>query len=242
MAEIKYTGSLQNTYAEITGAENDFCDDYRSRMLESNDISVFLNKSERCIDGVKKQYYETTGMETIANRFHSKDAQRDDLLNLFKAMAEATKEAENILIEEGNIIFRPDFIFYNPVSDDYKFICIPVKEPEKRKNENIKSLMQFFLQRMDENDITLLKTIYSLFDRLESGTLNSLIIYETLKRELKEADYGQEAVKIPSPVKLASSKKIERAFYIPSIKEVLALLCTGLGVFIIGYQTYLMLL
>lgn len=244
MIQTRIINEINQSYLQIVDMDGSVSDDYRLKMLEENRLPCFLEKTVRCVDGIASDYYEVSGKESLISYFNLRSADRNELSKLLKAMADSAFEAEKLLIEEGNILFRPECIFIDSKTKNYEFICIPVADCGNTLSANLNSLMQFFLPRLDDNDIELMKTVYSLFDKSQSEGINCKYIYELFIDGISKNQKSD--IVVPS----LSGKDIEQeenkvelsTHYIPSVKGILAVAFAATGIFLIGYHTYLVML
>lgn len=244
MIQTRIINEINQSYLEIIDSDSHISDDYRLKMLAENRPSCFIPQTVRCVDGISKDYYDISGKESLISFFSSKPADRNELTRLFKSMADATSEAEKLLIEEGNIIFRPECIFVDSKSKNYEFVCIPTDDWEGNLSLNISNLLQFFLSKLDDNDIDLLKTVYSLFDKSQSTGINSRSIFELFMEGITK-NQKTEVIVPKYNGDQTDNHEVQNESeprYIPSVKGIVALVCAITGLFLIGYQTYLIML
>lgn len=252
MIHTKVINEINKSYIEVCNDDTVISNDYRVKMMSYNQSTIFLQKENRTINNQPVEVYDITGKISIINYFNMRTAGRNELEKLFSDMKEATKEAEKLLIEEGNIMFRPDSVFYNSKSMTYEFICIPNNHPEDALSENLKSLLQFFLSKLDDEDIPLLKTVYSLYDRQQVGNLGSEDIYNLFKegieadneeRDSKEKSLDDESDGTSNDVSLdVKEHERKKSKFVPSVRETVAGLCIMAGAIIAGYHIYILML
>lgn len=241
MIKTRTINEINRSVLEICCDESKLVYDYKLKMIDYNEMPSFLKKTTRHIDGCEKELFDISGKENIISYFNLRVADRDELIKLFDAMVTAKDEAEKLLIEEGNILFRPDCIFLDSRTMNYCFICLPMIDPEERLRENMHILLQFFLTRIDDNDIPLLKTIYSLFDRQQSANLSSRAIRDMLISGIKEnepKELYKEFDESKTQEMVTKSEDKHLSYYVPSLKEILAVSCVGVGMILIGLHLY----
>lgn len=215
--------------------------DYRNEMLKANPIDEIVKAEKRTIDGQSEIYFDVTGMQSLAEIYNNKDMQRTDVMNLFAAVLCIANKLEEILIEEKHISLNPEHIFYEIKSGKYYFICIPSESNEK--NENIKHILLFIMQHMDNTDTQLADGIYGLYGYTESGSMNYetmyRFVYDRLNENTNEVDTEEIKAEVMEPVENKHDRANRYNFYIPSFKECVALLMTISGMTLIGYDIYL---
>lgn len=241
MIRTRTISEINRSVLEICCDESKLVYDYKIKMIDYNEMPSFLKKTTRHIDGCEKEFFDITGKENLISYFNLRVADRSELVRLFGAMVKAADEAEKLLIEEGNILYRPDCIYVDSRTKNFQFICVPMCDPEDCMSENIRALLQFFLTKSDDNDIPLLKTVYSIFDRQQSANLNSRMVQDLLISGL--SDNGSKEPNDKSETEEGKEKDLykddkKEVYYVPSIKEILAVALIGVGTILLGFHLY----
>lgn len=234
-SELKY--ELNNTYIVISGEEaSDPCD-FRYKMLEANHIRNILPMEIRTINNERKIYVDVTGKESVFHYFGTRVANRNEIRKLFEAVFVELNDVERYLINESDIVLRPEMIFRNLHTGEYEFLCIPTEE-KQGKNEGMISLMRFLLTKLDGDDEKLVDAMYGIHDMFSQGNPKFEMAYDYFAEELHEEEMPEQKISEEEP----EDNDDTRAFYIPSVKEIGVLLLCVSGFVVMGYGLYLSML
>ncbi len=242
-SEMQY--ELNRTYMVLSGDEIEASEDYRQKMLLSNSIEGTLPLQIRNINGQRQYYLDISEKESVLNYFSTQIVSRGDICNLFKAILLVTIELSKYLLEEGNVVLKPEMIFRNVRTGVYEFVCVPITEEVSCGRENLKSLLQFLMGRLDESDTALVSSVYGLYDMIEFSNPRFATLYETLIagiNEIPECTDEQDDAMTESEaneeymrVDYAPPKNKR---YIPSFREIIVALIGLAGIFMICFELY----
>lgn len=247
---------LNHTYVALSGDGVKIEEDYRHKMLISNIIPGTLKPQYRQINNEKRMIFDISDKESLLNYFVSRTFTRQEVKSLFEAIYLVSTTLSKYLLEEGNILIRPDLIFKDVRNGKYEFICVPVKEEETEGKESIKNLLSFLITHLDNEDESLVRNVYGLYDMQEYGRLRYTTLYESTVKSLKdnrdivdemldEAAKQYEELKANEPAIEDSKtalikKKFERLF--PTRKEIIVLCISVIGMLLIGLYLYINML
>ncbi len=223
---------MNRIHLYIDGEELEPQNDYRAKMLESNEIKNLIQQESREVDGHKEIFYDVTDRESLFNHMIKKIVDREDIKDIFRSIWRLSEALKELLIDEENIILDPEYIYRNMRTGEYEFICIPRKSEE---TDDIKKLLQFIMTRIDNSDEQLVDTIFDIYNKVETSVVKYSIIYETIQKELKSEEMicpeneSQEEV-------IYNDEK--RKIYIPSLIETCAYGLCLIGIVIIGINLY----
>ncbi len=231
--QIQMMYELNHTYMVVSGEEIEKCEDFRYKMLSANVIKGLLPLEFRRINNEKRIYIDVTGKESLLNLMNVRRAGTEDIKELFDSIYLISGEMQRFLIGETDVIMRPEMIFKNLTTGDYEFICIPLIEEENSLNEGMKALMHFLLMHINENDESLVNTMYQINDMYETGKPKFSLVYEFFVEETRVEEEEEEA-----PVEKEYEEK-KFSLYIPGLKEILALALCISGIVLVGVNLYL---
>lgn len=236
MDEFRIERELNHTYMVLSEWQGE--EDYRHRMLRENKVPGILPIQKRVINAIAEEYVDITGLQSMEDLFMHRDLQRADVKKLYEAIHNIADVAAEYLIDESDIILSPKNIFFDIGKEAYRFICAP--SLADREGNDIKDLLLFMMQHMDSDEL-LVKTVYSAYGYAETSRIGFASLHKMLEdntpeeEEVKEEDETEIAYK-PETYKYVPS------FYVPSFREVVALLMLGIGIGLIGYDIYLSML
>ncbi|MBP5152899.1 MAG: hypothetical protein ILP13_08315, partial [Lachnospiraceae bacterium] len=222
MFQTKTIHELNHTYLIITGSSIEKTDDFRYRMLLSNCMEGVIPMQIRVINGEREIYFDITEREPAAEFYKSRQAGRDDIKSLLEAVFRVSSNIEKFLIDEGNLIMRPELIYRNVKTGGFEFICFPGNDlKDGEKEEPAKELMRFLTGCVDTSDELLTECIYGLYDLAAFKNVKFATLYENSMGEMKETKLSEEPPEEERPENWESVLPPEKArkIYIPSLKE-----------------------
>lgn len=184
--KVRYMRESGANYLIISaprGAE----DSYECRMLAENRIPGLLSFEVRRNEDAAEYFYEISGRQPISRIFRKRKLSGDDLRKFLPQVISAIRRAEAYLLDAGEILLDPDYIYLNP--DDYSagFCLVPGRKGEK---EELSDLLRYLLDRTDNEDADGLLIAYNAFrkSREENYRAEDLLDIPALGRERRSAD------------------------------------------------------
>lgn len=235
--QIQMMYEMNKTYMVVSGEEIYKTEDFRYKMLSSNDIKGLLPLQVRNINNEKRLYIDVTGKENILNYFNCHMATREEIKKLFDAIYVISDGISRFLIRETDVILRPEMIYRNLSTGDYEFICIPLNEEEtKKSNEGMRVLLHFIMMHLDNTDNSLVNAIYTISDMYEKGNPKFSLCYEYFTQETYEEPIEEIG---ETETEIIENKTPKKRFYVPSKKEILAATFVVVGILLIGFNIFL---
>lgn len=231
-SKIEY--EMNKAFLKVMGEELERKEDYRTKMLENNEILGLIMSVNRTIDGEKISYYDVTDKESLFNYMIKRIADKEEIENLFRSIYRISKNLKEILIDEDNLLLDPELIFRNMRTGEYEFICVPKREGYEK--EDIKKLLQFIMTRIDNTDEVLVETVFDLYNKSETSILKISVIYEQFSLAFKSDEIVCEEEEFEQ-IEEEKAKK-HRKIYIPSWEEIGAYGLCILGIILIGVNLY----
>lgn len=235
--QIQMIYELNHTFMSVSGDEIEDFKDYRYRMLDLNKVKEILPLEIRSINNEKKLYVDVTGKENALNYFNCKLANREEVRKLFEAIYVISDYMGRFLINETDIILRPEMIFRDMKTGEYEFVCIPLRECEG-ENEGMKALVQFLMMHLDNSDDKLVTAVYSVNDMYMTSTPKFAIAYDLFANHIME-EYEAEKHEEEIYEEETVTEEKERRIYFPSLKELGAFALCLVGIILLGYNLYL---
>lgn len=234
--QTKMVYELNKSYMVMLGDEIDKSENYKYKMLTANQIKNLMPIEMRLINNEKKIYVDVSGKESMLNYFNIKTATRSEIKKLFEAIYCVLTEIKKYLIRETDVVMRPEMIYKNLSTGSYEFICVPIEEKIQSINEGMNTLLKFLMMHLDNTDLKLVNTIYAINDMYEVSMPDFSLVYEFFMSEIKEEE---ETDIEENNIDETYEKKNH---YIPSVKEVVAILLCTAGLLLTGYNIYLSML
>lgn len=249
---------LNKTFLIVEGSEIEFEEDYRHRMLASNDISGIMPYQLRQIDEKNLIYFDISEKISLLNYMMVHTATRAEIRELLFAVYSITKETERYLIDATNLLVTPEFIYKNVHTGKYEFACMPLKNTPHRLRESLCSLLNFLLSHLDNSDEDLVSVMYAINDVLPYGNISPIMLYdlfeEGLSKQEKEREEKEQSdehsgnslvtesiEEFPEP---SAAKKLSfrDRHYVPSFAEICALALFITGLALVSYNIYMRLI
>ncbi len=252
MIQSKKIHELNHNYLIISGDFAEKSDDFRYRMLLSNCIDGIIPMQIRVINGKRELYFDVTDKESLSDYYEIKQAEREDVQDLFRQILKVSTGIERFLIDEGNLIMRPEMIYRNLKDGSYEFICVP-KDREEGENEPARDLLRFLMGKINTSDEVLTECVFGMYDMTSFGNVNFSTLYETLTGELRGvqiSDVNAEKSVLQEPECDPVTESFKEStgevpelrrkhpVYIPSLKEFGAAFMCLLGLFLIGISVF----
>lgn len=231
-SKIEY--EMNKAFLKVMGEELESKEDYRTKMLENNEILGLIMPVNRTIDGEKISYYDVTDKESLFNYMIKRIADKEEIENLFRSIYRISKNLKEILIDEDNLLLDPELIFRNMRTGEYEFICVPKREGYEK--EDTKKLLQFIMTRIDNTDEVLVETVFDLYNKSETSILKISVIYEQFSLAFKSDEIVCEEEEFEQIEEEKAKKR--RKIYIPSWEEIGAYGLCILGIILIGVNLY----
>ena len=233
---IQMIYEINNTYMVVGGSEIESGEDFRHKMLKRNCIKGVLLPEVRNINNEKKLFVDISGKESLLNRFGSRLADRQEVKALFESLYCATESLARHLISESDIAFRPEMIFRNPVTKEYEFSAIPLKEQEDGRG-GMKELLQFLMAHLDNSDEKLVNAIYGIHTMYSEDNPRFSVAFEYFIKEIKE-EVEPETEEQEEVDYFANSIELQKIRYFPGVKEITALALCVTGTILLGINLY----
>ncbi len=241
MIQINKVHELNHDYLILSEDFINKTEDFRFRMLLSNCIDGVIPLQTRTLNGKKEAFFDVTEKEPISESFSGRKIGRAEIKELFGEILKVSVGIERFLIDEGNLIMRPEMIYRNLKDGCFEFVCVPdLNEEGSAKNESLTELMRFLSERIDTEDEVLTECVYGLFDMVVLNNVSVATLYEVLTSELREITIAGDGNEDPLAGKeersMEKTEKTEKKkrMYIPSWKEFGAVAMCIAGLLLLG--------
>lgn len=226
----------------VTEGVLDKANDYKNIMILENVPRGIVIPSERVIDSKHLLFYDISERESLLHALTTHTLRRDFYTKLFESLANVSIRLKSLLMEESDVYLTPERIFRSIRGGDFYFLYCPGRDKEEA---GINELFETLITAVDASDQTLYETIFTIYNRLEEGYISFESIYEMYMQGLGESEVVEMETKHePEIVEEIEQipERTEKSYFVPSFREVAAVLCMATGLFIIGYNTYLSLI
>ena len=158
--EITYKRELKHNYLIIT-PEEAFYDSYEIRMLAANCIEGLLKFHVKQVDNRKSYYYEITSRQPLTRILEYQSLGAEQLRCLITGIVRTLERMETYLLQEGQILLEPEYIYVEPEYFSVYLCLIPGRQggfPEE-----MTALLQYLLGKGNHQDKECVVMAYGLY-------------------------------------------------------------------------------
>jgi len=192
----------------ILSEEGDYSDNnvFEERMITENSIKGFLPCTVRLLDDKKQFVYDITSKQNYCSLYEEKEMKANDIHKLISGLVSVRAEINEYLLNDGNLVLNPKFIYADPETKIPNFVFYPYYD--MAINESLSELGLFILERTDHEDDEAVALAYGFykyitkedyaFERLlhkpvSSNISNSNDKYE-IPKEVTESDTEEKSI------------------------------------------------
>lgn len=189
--ETEYIRNLNCNYARVRLEEKPRENRYQYCILNRGGIRFLLPCSLRYIDGDAFLYYDISSTQNIVQLFEGKVIGREWMRDFLWGMERMEQELARYLLEDRNIIWSPQHIYQDLEKNDFFFMYVPYCA----KDSGFKSLLDFWVDRVDYEDEALVEFVYGLYEQYAAAgeTCLNRQIFERFKEVEKREKKSQKA-------------------------------------------------
>lgn len=172
--EVEYKKDLRHNYMVVTKNENADSETFCIKMLENQAIEGILALEERQIDNKVLLYYDITAKQSMAAILDKMSLSYDKVKQFCAGIIETVERAYEYLLPEDDFILAPEYLYMDVVTNRPALCFIPGYC--KRIKEQMSSLIEFLMNKVDYNDKEAVLLVYHLYavSREEGYTFDHL--------------------------------------------------------------------
>lgn len=163
MLNLEYVRSLNCNYGRIMLDQIPGEKKYQYCILERCRIKGLLPCSLRYLNGTAYLYYDISSRQNVSLLYSSRCITREWMRDFVWSMKQIRQELERFLLDTGNIVWDPEYIFQELESNVFSFLYIPYYKGESGFNR----LMEFWVEHLDYGDEGLVECVYHMYEKLE---------------------------------------------------------------------------
>ena len=158
--EITYKRELKHNYLIIIPEET-FYDSYEIRMMASNCIDGLLKFHVKQVDNIRSYYYEITSRQPLTRLLEYQSLGAEELRCLITGIVRTLERMETYLLQEGQILLEPDYIYVEPENFTVYLCLIPGRQGIFPKE--MTALLQYLLGKVNHQDKECVVMAYGLY-------------------------------------------------------------------------------
>ena len=174
----EYKRDMNHNYLILHGEEVPDTDSYQVRMLVGNGMPSLLKCRLQGIDGNFLIYYDITSKQSVASMYETKKMGLEDLRLIFGGFVQAMEEMAEYLMNPGQLLVQPEYMYLDVEKKKLYFCCIPGKTGDVR--EDFRVLTEYILPKIDHEDGDAVILGYGVYRRALEDTFHLEYVKEEI--------------------------------------------------------------
>lgn len=155
--KIDYETSLNGAYMHVF-LETKYKENYQILMIQNNQIDGLLKMEGSKAEGKSRYTYEISGLLSMQKKFEKTGMKIEELKGFITALLRQMKEVQKYMLDEGNLILRPECIFYK----EEKWIFCYLPDNAEQMNQAFHKMTEYFVKTVDYQDTEAIFLAYEL--------------------------------------------------------------------------------
>ena len=178
----EYKRDMNHNYLILYGEDEINTDSYQVRMLVGNVIPSLLKCRIQGMDGRFLVYFDITSKQALSVLYEEKKMGVEDLRLIFGGFVKAMEDAAEYLMNPGQFIISPEYIYTDIEKQEIYFCMMPGYEKEQ-----FQFLTEYILPKIDHQDQDAVILGYGVYKRAMEDSFH----LEHIKEELYKTQ-GQQ--------------------------------------------------
>ena len=181
----EYKRDMNHNYLILYGEDEINTDSYQVRMLVGNVIPSLLKCRIQGMDGRFLVYFDITSKQALSVLYEEKKMGVEDLRLIFGGFVKAMEDAAEYLMNPGQFIISPEYIYTDIEKQEIYFCMMPGYEKDIK--EQFQFLTEYILSKIDHQDQDAVILGYGVYKRAMEDSFH----LEHIKEELYKTQ-GQQ--------------------------------------------------
>lgn len=157
--------------------------EYLVSMIKENSIKGIISCKEVFEDTRRMLYFDVTNNISLTAQYSNKHIGLEDMCDIFGSISMVFSEGRKYLLDEKYYLIDPEYIFFDPVTHNYSFIYLPMKETDINGFKDYEEIADFLLQNVDQNNHIAVKTTYAFYKMIRLETFSIEAFREIIEKE-----------------------------------------------------------
>ncbi len=158
---------------------------YAIRMLSENPIPGFLPFQEKKINGDVRYYYDITSKQPLERILEYRNLTGEELRHLVSDLVFSLRQMERFLLDESQVILKPEYIYVEPDVFKCFFCLLPGKKGDFPNT--LRDLSQYLLDHVNHEDGRAVILAFSIFKECKKENFGMEDIERCLQKPEREA-------------------------------------------------------
>lgn len=163
---------------------------YAIRMLSENPIPGVLPFQEKKINGDVRYYYDITSKQPLERILEFRNLTGDELKHLVSDLVFSLRQMERFLLDESQVILKPEYIYVEPDRFKCFFCLLPGKKGDFPNT--LRDFSQYLLDHVNHEDGSAVILAFSIFKECKKENFGMEDIEKCLQKSRRE-DVKKEA-------------------------------------------------
>ena len=181
----EYKRDMNHNYLILYGEDEINTDSYQVRMLVGNVIPSLLKCRIQGMDGRFLVYFDITSKQALSVLYEEKKMGVEDLRLIFGGFVKAMEDAAEYLMNPGQFIISPEYIYTDIEKQEIYFCMMPGYEKDIK--EQFQFLTEYILPKIDHQDQDAVILGYGVYKRAMEDSFH----LEHIKEELYKTQWQQ---------------------------------------------------
>ena len=196
----EYKRDMNHNYLILYGEDEINTDSYQVRMLVGNVIPSLLKCRIQGMDGRFLVYFDITSKQALSVLYEEKKMGVEDLRLIFGGFVKAMEDAAEYLMNPGQFIISPEYIYTDIEKQEIYFCMIPGYEKDIK--EQFQFLTEYILPKIDHQDQDAVILGYGVYKRAMEDSFH----LEHIKEELYKTQ-GQQGTTTNKPEQMKTESE-----------------------------------
>ncbi len=204
----EYKRDMNHNYLILYGEDEINTDSYQVRMLVGNVVPSILKCRIQGMDGKFRVYFDITSKQVLSVLYEQKKMTIEDLRLIFGGFVKAMEDAAEYLLNPGQFIMSPEYIYIDVEKEQIYFCMMPGYEKDIK--EQFQNLTEYILPKIDHEDGQAVILGYGVYKRAMEDSFH----LEQIKEELyKNQEWTADIKKTGKAEDLENREKEQGNFY-----------------------------
>ena len=185
----EYKRDMNHNYLILYGENEINTDSYQVRMLVGNVIPSLLKCRIQGMDGQFLVYFDITSKQALNILYEERKMGVEDLRLIFGGFVKAMEDAAEYLMNPGQFIMRPEYIYMDIEKGQIYFCMMPGYERDIK--EQFQILTEYILPKIDHQDGEAVILGYGVYKRAMEDSFHLEHIKEELYKSQNTASAGK---------------------------------------------------
>ncbi len=177
---IEYLRTASASYLIVRDYEG-VAEDFTLPMIQHNVVGHLVSVKEMVGNGSLEYWYEITGLQSLESACSLEEIEYPFLLDMIQNISDLKSVLEEYLLEEDDILYRPETIFRNKTDGKLEFCYLPGYH--RMQQDGLKTFFEMIIGRIDHRDKKAVSVGYEIYDHLCNGMVAAKTLYECTQKE-----------------------------------------------------------